>query len=593
MRLKKFFLISQLLAALIGLALCVVSVFAVALGIDNDAGWGKGRILLLLVGLLFLLAALALHFHEKTARILHNINTGNERFWLAVGQCRPFQRLHLGYERIKNRIGAMPLTAMLSRSPDVQRGLAAGLGVVLVLLVYNGMIHSHYTMNYDSNYYDQLADGFLAGHTWLPQDPPQALCALENPYDWRNREGIQYLWDATLYQCKYYLYWGAVPALIAAGVKAVHPMIVLDQTLVMGFCTGISIMMGLLIMLLHKKLFPRISTGWVFLFTVLGGLAMPVLWLTLRPSVYEAAISSGQFFLLLGLYAALRGLWKEGNSYGWLLLTGFAWGAAFNSRLNLLAAMGWMGLVLLVLYARKSDRKTWFRHILVLALPLILWALAWGGYNMLRFGSPLDTGHHYQLDGPGMPHDYSQVISSHYILPSLYSYLIRPLQYNWQEFPFIFAPYISESMWPFFIRLPEFYYYPEPVAGILFSLPVVWLAFLPALDLLRRLKAWLLERSQTPALEPAQNVPLRQVWWLLGGAAFLAFLVLLMFNVTSMRYLADVLPMLILLSLIGLGWGMLKVQKHNKTRNVFRFISFLLVIVSLLTSILAGLSHHA
>jgi hypothetical protein len=566
MRLKKFLAIFRLLFIIVGINFILLSIFAVQAGIDNDAGWGKGRILLLLLGVFLLIGALIAHFPSKFAAL-----------WQRLARSEPAQPI-----RVENP----------SRSLPLQRTLAAGLGVLICAILYTAIIHSQLTSSQTSNYYDQLADGFLAGHTWLPEKPPQALSDLANPYDWRNREGISYLWDATFYQGKYYLYWGAVPALIAAAIKLVHPMILLDKQLVLGFCIGINILFALLLCLMHKKLFANSPAWMLFPFTLLGGLAMPVVWLTIRPSVYEAAISGGQFFLLLGLYAALHALWKEGKSYGWLLLAGLAWGAAINCRINLAAAVGWFCLVFLVIYFKKHKCKAWLQHMLALALPLILWILALGAYNAVRYGSPLDTGHHYQLNGPGMPGNYAQVISLQYVLPSLYSYLIRPLQFNWSEFPYVFAPYISESMWPFFIHLPEYYYYPEPVAGILLSIPAVWLAFIPLLDLLRRLKIWLSEKTQTPALPLQQAQPIRQFWGLVGGAALLEFAVLLVFNATSMRYLADITPLLMLLSAAGFGWVNLRLAQAGKPKRWIILVACLLIFTGTSFSILAGLTQH-
>ena len=63
-----------------------------------------------------------------------------------------------------------------------------------------------------SSSYDMLANAFLRGSISLLEKPSQALMNLENPYDYLNRGGIDYIWDATYFNGKYYLYWGFVPA---------------------------------------------------------------------------------------------------------------------------------------------------------------------------------------------------------------------------------------------------------------------------------------------------------------------------------------------------------------------------------------------
>ncbi|MBI9051337.1 MAG: hypothetical protein JEZ00_18075 [Anaerolineaceae bacterium] len=485
-------------------------------------------------------------------------------------------------------LSSLPVLKQLSQSPALQRALAVSSGVLLALLVFSAVISSN-TPTRSSNYYDQLADAFLAGQVHLPEHPPAPLLALDDPYDWTKREGIDYLWDATLYQGEYYLYWGAVPALIAALVKLIHPMILLDQSLVWAFWIGICIIFALLVSLLHKQLFPTQPAWMLFPFASLAGIAMPMLWLTTRPSVYESAIASGQFFLLVGLYAALRALWSESKTGGWLLLAGFAWGAAVNCRLNLAVGVGWFGLCLAYFLFRKNHWTRWLQQMTLLALPLILWMGAMAGYNFLRFGNPLETGHKYQLNGPGMPTEYSQVMSLGYLLPSLYSYLIRPFLIEGHT-PYVSVPFISEQMWPFFIRLPKYYYYPEPTAGILLTTPVVWLAFLPLLNGLKKFKDWLLENNPLP--EAGASLQLRQFWWIGGGTAGILFFILLIFNAASMRYLADVLPMILLLSTVGFYWARQQIQDNPVWKPLLSLTAGLLFILSAVFSVLANLSNH-
>jgi hypothetical protein len=590
-RLKIFMRMVTIILCCGGTLLFGLSLFAVQIGIDNDTGWGKGRIILLLLGMLCFLIALLIRFSARFTKIWHSFQHFSQTIKLMLFRQSWFHRISQFFSRLKVIICSIPGVSKFQQSPALQRYSAAILGILLVFITYNGVIRSDRISFRSSNYYDQLADGFLAGQTSLLEKPPQALTGLADPYDWRSREGIDYLWDATLYQGSYYLYWGAVPALVAAVVKLIHPMILLDQWLVWSFCIGTSILFALLLCFIHKQLFPTVSVWIILPFSWLGGVATPILWLTTRPSVYEAAIAGGQFFLLLGLYAALKALWQRTASSAWLLLAGFAWGAAINCRINLSVAVAWFCLCLAILLYRKQGKIFWLQQMLMLAIPLLLWGGALGAYNAARFGSIFETGHRYQLDGPAMPTEYGQVLSWHYILPSLYSYLIRPVQIEWHSFPFLSAPYVTESMWPFFIRLPKYYYYPEPTAGILITTPAVWLAFLPLLDILRRLKNWLLEKPQSPAIPYPKTI--RQFWWIIAGAGCLTFLVLLLFNVTSLRYLADVMPILLLLAISGLWWAILRLQTKQKGYQFLSFLAWLLILCSGISSILINLSHQA
>src|SRR6187455_485414 len=86
----------------------------------------------------------------------------------------------------------------------------------LVLLFYLWLVTLGLWTDFppSTNYYDLQANAFLHGQLALEVEPDPALLALENPYEPADRENIPVLWDATLYQGKYYLYWGPVPAVL-------------------------------------------------------------------------------------------------------------------------------------------------------------------------------------------------------------------------------------------------------------------------------------------------------------------------------------------------------------------------------------------
>ena len=57
------------------------------------------------------------------------------------------------------------------------------------------------------HHYEYLAEGFLRGHTYLSVDPAPELSLLADPYDPSANEPYR-LWDASLYQGRYYLITG-------------------------------------------------------------------------------------------------------------------------------------------------------------------------------------------------------------------------------------------------------------------------------------------------------------------------------------------------------------------------------------------------
>ena len=85
-----------------------------------------------------------------------------------------------------------------------------------------------------SNFYGLLGDAFLSGQTYLKITPSPQLLALADPYD-PHANAPYLLWDASLYNGKYYLYFGPGPALIWAAAKAIFGVSLSDPQLVLGF----------------------------------------------------------------------------------------------------------------------------------------------------------------------------------------------------------------------------------------------------------------------------------------------------------------------------------------------------------------------
>jgi len=584
MRLKFIKVITVLLLVLTGLAMLLLAIYAYELKLDNNPVMGSQRKVLALAGA----ACLALATGFLVSRRIHDLF-----------KTRALQRLEAGLERAGDFASRLPAMNWLRDAQQRVRASVPGrwlarhpevwaiLGALLVISTSYWFITSgRWVWQPYKHYYDRQADAFLAGSLALLEAPPAPLIALAEPYDFRNRTDIEYIWDASFYQGKYYLYWGPVPAVLAAAIKLIRPGRLEDQHLIMFFLTGMALVMAALLHWLRKTFFP-ISPAWTLLpLTMTAGLCAPVLWLVERPSVYEAAIAGGAFFLLLGLYAALRGMVsRPGN--GWLALAGLAWGASVGCRLNHAAAVIWLAGVLgLYLIQRERGTWGWVLPALCLGLPLLASATGLGWYNLARFGSIFETGHRYQLTGPSLPADYSLTLSGGYMLPNLYNYLFRPLVYTWTDFPFVFAPYIRETMWPWFIRLPAHYYYSEPVAGIFSAIPFFWLIALPVLRPLRAGWDWAHERISAPAV-PAQPL-IKWVWWLTGGAALISLGFLSLFISSIMRYLVDVVPLLMILSALSLWWGLDCLHRHPGLQRLLLAAMVILALVSVWIGLFAS-----
>jgi hypothetical protein len=552
MRFKQVKLFIETILAFLGAGMLFVAFYAYELKLDNNPTMGGQRKVLALLGGACLILAVGSAASKQISQL--SKMDGVQRMLRGCRQAVRWLSHHpivTGLKTMRQRYRASKPGMWIGRHPEIW---AVGGALLVILVSYWYITSGLWVWTSYSRYYDRQADAFLAGRLALLEKPSPQLLALANPYDYRNREGLGYLWDASLYQGQFYLYWGPVPALLATAVKRMHPGEVEDQYLLMFFMAGLAVFLAGLLHGLRKAFFPDTPAWTVLLLTLIGGLSTPVLWLINRPNVYETAIAGGEFFLVLGLYAALRAMLGQRGSI-WLAVAGGAWGAAVGCRVNNLVAVIWLaGLLGLYWIVKAKKTWNWIVPLVCLGLPLLAWAGGLGWYNFARFGDILETGHRYQLTGPAYPANYSWVTSAGYIVPNLYNFLFRPLVFSWKEFPFVFAPSLNEKMWPWFIRLPEHFYSAEPVAGIFSSIPFFWLAVLPILRPLRAGWNWMNERSRQPV--EAAHPLLPWVWWMIAGAVLCNLGFLMVFISSTMRYLADVAPLLTVLTGMCVWWGL-------------------------------------
>lgn len=591
MRRRIALLVLFLLLLFPGAASLVLALFAYQIGLDNDPGWGLSRYIMAILGVALIAAALALKF--------------GKRAWVRISRSGGFQRLvntAAGVARSHMvtvvRHALRSFTAFLNQIPLV-RALAhsarffAVLGFAIVLFAYfwyvtNGTLT---TWTPYSSYFNRLGSAFSAGQLHLLEQPPEELLALDNPYNFYNRQEIKgYLWDAVLYQGKYYFYWGAVPGLLVWAVKwfAGPEVIVEDQHLILAFNAGLNLIIALLLVRLRKAFYPSVPAWTLLPLVLLAGLAVPVLWLISSPNVYEVAIAGGQFFLFLGLYAAVRYITREDGGPGWLLAAGFAWGAAVNCRYNLAVAVIFFSLLLVWRALRQKDSPAVvLARLAWLGVPLLLWVAAMGWYNFARFGSVLETGHRYQLTGAMLTEDYNTTFSLTYLLPNAYSYLARPLEWSSSGFPFIRASYVTDTTWPWWIRLPDHYQYWEQVSGVLTSIPALLAVLFPALGMTRAAWLWINERSEPKPIVPGE----RWMWILLAGGAVCLIAPLLMYTYSAMRYLADVVPLLVVLAAMGYWKIWMGLRGRSFWRGTLSLIFLVLTVVSIIMSLMANFTN--
>jgi hypothetical protein len=295
---------------------------------------------------------------------------------------------------------------------------------------------------------------------------------------------------------------------------------------------------------------------------ILVGLSAPSTWNLGRASIYEAAITVGQFFLLAGFLAALSSLDQSSPSAARLVLAGSFFALAVGTRLTLIVPIGFM--MLMIAYQLWRREGTQFRDfaqsIVCLGLPLLLGLILLAWYNWARFGSFAETGFSYALAGTYIQKYADDMMSYRYIVQNFFNYFLAPFTVS-DRFPFIHSnPGYTQPILPFY-TMPAFYG-TNAITGLLYVVPFALFSFVSLYRSVSR-KAFL----HTSRVDSDQSL-LRWIVFTLSGSSVLALTVLLIFFWAAMRYVADFLPMLLIVSVVGFCQVYSTANDTRKKRSV-------------------------
>ncbi len=379
----------------------------------------------------------------------------------------------------------------------------------------------------DMDYYRLLVRGWQKGQLHLDKDPSPALLALADPYDPQQNNGHK-LGDATLYRGKYYLYFGAAPALTLMLPHAV----LTGRELTMGaatwvFCCVAFLAASALWLAIRRRYFPQ-SGWWMAPCGVLAiGFGTHLLALAQRPMIWELPIASGIAFTLLALgsvYAAIHGR----RPILAMAAAGLCAGLAVGSRPTCLFASGLLLVPVWLAWRERRAERVWWRMGLAAALPLGVCGVAIMAHNYARFDNPFEWGQNYQLSGAyegKLTH-----FSLRFFLHNCAVYFFQPLRWS-GEFPFALAEGIEIS------HIPG-YFGTEEVCGLAVAFPFFWFVLAVPLAWRRRERAEAWRLGAVVSANAACAVPV-------------GMLVLCYFS-TTMRYQTDFSVTLAVLALVGM-----------------------------------------
>lgn len=513
----------RITGGIIGIVIIFLMLFANQIGLESFPTWGIRRLALLTAGLILLFAAV---FYRNNNFIGKIFGAKDGRFFLSI--------------------------------------IFLDIAIILIYLWFasDGLWKS---LPNETNYYDLLATAFSHGHIALEVDPDPALLALkgENLYEPENRQGMDVLWDATLYDGKYYIYWGPAPALVLAIIKPFYAPDLGDKLIGLIFLSGTLIFLTLLILDLWRNYFSRVPR-WAFLAAIaFAGLVNPMPYIMVEGRIYEAAIIAAQFFLVGGFYF-LQKAFHRPNGIS-LAFASLFFTLAVGSRTTLVPAIGFVALIVLI-WAFQTQRDKMIPLIAAFAIPLALGTVSYGWYNFARFGSVTEFGLRYQLTSYNLYKSIGETFSMNYIPPNLYKTLLNPLERR-DAFPYIFPTRWAGPSWLTDHQSDFYLTYSEYTTGIFISSPFILLALLLIYRPRRDLR-----------------------WFILSVAAVfvISFIIMQAFFFVAMRYMLDAIPTLALIAIMGF-WHGFDVFRNSK---VYIVIAMLLFIYTFALSLLIAFSGN-
>ena len=298
--------------------------------------------------------------------------------------------------------------------------LWAVMSTILVLLtVSTHPSDSVYTLQYqggtflvDRSQYQQLADAFLHGRTWIDAHVPDWLAAMDNPYDEQARgtlgaqTGDPSRWDWAFYHGRYYCYFGPLPALLLfAPFKALTGT---DLPTAAG-CAFLAILACASLIFLIETLWKRYWHGtprWLAVLACTAIVAASGLtYLVLVPWFYSIPILAS-----LALAPAGIALWARSSRDDRhapripFIATGSTLVALTIACRPAFILTAVFGIILLWPQIRTRDiLSIRSRHAILSTiaaiLPFLVIGCAMMAYNTARFDNPFDFGAAYNLTG--------------------------------------------------------------------------------------------------------------------------------------------------------------------------------------------------
>ncbi len=326
------------------------------------------------------------------------------------------------------------------------------------------------------NQYDELAQAFLQGKTYIDNDDvPQSLINMKNPYDTIARSkqsllsGDSYRWDVAYFDGHYYVYFGIVPLLIMyLPFRLIFHAPFPSAVGIMAFALIFSIGVFKLLDLICQKKFKNISVGTYLLTALTFVNCCGMTFLAKRPDFYSVPIMTSMAFVVWGIYLWFKGLEEEKKKPIYFFLGSLSMALSVGCRPQSVLICA-VALPLFLGYFFKNKfifKKQGIKELITLAIPFVVVAAVIMYYNYIRFGSPFDFGSAYNLTTNDVT---KRGISLGRTGLGIFTYLFQLPSFN-ATFPFIESVNIETNYIGKTISENCF-------GGLITSLPLLWFGF--------------------------------------------------------------------------------------------------------------------
>ncbi len=307
--------------------------------------------------------------------------------------------------RAKLRQATAQLQMTIKRA--ITRYCALALAVFAVLAFYSWAVSPEQKLfasgDGGGSYYNLLVNGFRAGHLSLQVEVPPAVLKLKNPYDPKQNAPFG-MHDVSYFKGKYYLYFGAGPAVALYWPVAVISGHYLNDKQAVFLFASVGFLAGtLLVFAIRQRYAPRLGLALEIAGVLAVGFATMVPVLLRRQEVYEVAISSAHAFFFLSLLCLYQSIHRT-RTLVWSALASLSYGLAIASRPTyIFGAACLLVPVFFTFWPGAPGLQTPAPSRLMRACAAIIpVSLLIGGlllYNDLRFENPFEFGYHFAFSG--------------------------------------------------------------------------------------------------------------------------------------------------------------------------------------------------